>query len=176
MRKLFALLLILTILPLPVLAEADLSAMSVDELRKLRDNINLELAARAQTPDSVATWSTPLARIDLVSVTRGTNKDGAACVELVLSYTNMGESIDHFRNAHWINLYQCGVEQDTSVFFNDKLVDVDSWSSKVQPGATLSMQWVFLVPEDSTTIDIEVEYRHDFKTDSAGLVTVTLPD
>lgn len=177
MRKLLALLLILTVLPLSAIAEADLSAMSVDELRQLRDNISLELASRNQVPDNVATWSTPLARVELVSITRGTDKDGgAACVELILSYTNMGESIATFRSSHWVTLYQNGVEQETSIYFNDEVIDTDSWGRKVQPGATLLMQWVFLLPEDSSTIDVEVEYRHDLTSESAGLCTVALPD
>lgn len=176
MRKLLTILLILSALPLTAHADADLAAMSTDELRHLRDMVNLELASRTQAPGNTAAWTTPLARVELVSITRGTTNDGAACVELILSYTNMSDSIDKFRASHWVNLYQSGVEQETTSYFNGVLVDVDSWGRKAQPGATLLMQWVFLLPDSSATVDIEVEYRHQSQTDSAGLVTVALPE
>ena len=176
MRKLLALLLILATLPLIAHADADLAAMSVDELQQLRDAINLELANRAQLPGDAATWSTPVARVELVSITRGVTKDGAACVSVSLAYTNMGTDEDTFRAAHWVRLYQNGVEQDRTTYFDDSLVDVDSWSRKAQTGATLLMQWAFLIPDATTTIDLEVEYRANNQATSAGLITVALPD
>lgn len=174
MRKLFALLLILAALPLIAHADADLAAMSVDELQQLRDATNLELASRAQLPDG-ATWSTPVARVELVSVERGQSKDGP-CLSVVLAYTNLGTEKGNFRADHWVNLYQNGVEQERTIYFNDDLVDVDSWSRSALPGATLLMQWCFLIPDETPTITIEVEYRANYQTTSAGFVTVALPD
>lgn len=176
MRKLLALLLILATLPVIAHADADLAAMSVDELQQLRDAINLELANRAQLPGDAAVWSTPVARVELIRVERGTTKDGAACLAVYIDYTNLSNETDNFRASHWVNLYQNGVEQDSTIYFNDELVGNDKWSANVQPGATLSMRWCFLIPDATATVDLEVEYRANYKATSAGLITVALPD
>ena len=176
MRKvitfLFALLLML---PAAAMASDDLAAMSTDHLRTLRDAINLELATRSQTDTALAEWETACARVELVSVTRGTADDGAHGVALVLAYTNTGTEIDNFRAAHWVTLYQDGVEQNSTTRLDGTLVDADSWSKKVQPGARLEMQWFFLLSGDTPTIDVEIEDRSVRPYKSAGLATIALP-
>ena len=175
MRKLIAVVLAL-LLSAAALAEADIFSMSTDELVQMRDLINLELASRTQTEGVYATWDTTTAHVELNNMERGLDKDGQPVISLVFAYTNTTEQTDNFRNNHWVNVYQNGVECDTTIYMDDELVKTDNWSKNVQPGATLKeMRWFFVIPEDTDTIDVEIEDRAE-KTRSAGVFTVVLPD
>lgn len=175
MRKLIAIVLAL-LLTAAALAEADIFSMSTDELVQMRDLINLELASRAQTEGAYASWDTTAAHIELHSMERGLDKDGQPVISLIFAYTNTTDHTDNFRENHWVKVYQNGVECDRTIYMGDELVKTDNWSKSVQPGATLrDMAWFFVIPEDTDTIDVEIEDRAgSFR--SAGVFTVVPPD
>ena len=175
MRKLIVIVLTL-LLTSAALAEADIFSMETDELIHLRDLINLELASRTQTEGAYATWDTTAAHVELHGMKRGLDKDGQPVISLVFAYTNTSEQTDNFRENHWVKVYQNGVECDRTIYMDDELVKTDNWSKDVQPGATLKeMSWFFVIPEDTATIDVEIEDRAS-KSRSAGVFTVVLPD
>lgn len=175
MRKLIAVILVL-MLSAAAMAESDIFSMDTDELVQLRDLINLELASRTQTEGAYASWDTTTAHVELHSMERGLDKDGQPVISLVFAYTNTTDQTDNFRENHWVKVYQNGVECDRTIYMDDQLVNTDNWSKNVQPGATLKeMRWFFVIPEDTDTIDVEIEDRAgSFK--SAGVFTVVLPD
>ena len=177
MRKSIILALVALFLFSAAVAESDLSAMETDELVRLRDLVNLELASRSQTGDNaLAVWDSTFAHVELLEMKRGTTDDGLPGISLLFSYTNTNTEIDDFRAHHWVKVYQNGVECDRTIRLDGELVDTDSWDKSVQPGATYnSMTWFFVIPEDTATIDVEIEDRaSSFK--SAGISTVVLPD
>lgn len=175
MRKLIILVLAL-LLSTTTIAEADLSAMSTEELVALRDMINLELASRSQVEGAYASWDTTNAHIDLLDMKLGTTDDGLPGISLVFSYTNNSEETDTFRTNHWVRIYQNGVECDTTIYLDGELVKNDTWSKSVQPGATLKeMPWYFVIPEDTDTIDVEIVDRAS-SSKSAGVFTIVLPN
>lgn len=177
MKKALCVLLVLLMMPAAALADADLAAMSVDDLRQLRDAVNLELAARCQAGDALASWDSTLAHVDLVSIRIGLTEKGEKAVALVFAYTNTSAEIDNFRAHHWITVYHDGVECDRAIFLDGELVGNDSWGKKVQPGSTLKeMQWFFVLSGESKTIDIEIEDRTTYQTKIAGIITISLPD
>ena len=175
MRKLIVMVLAL-MLSTAAIAETDLSAMNVEELVALRDTINLELASRSQVEGVYASWDTTTAHVELHSMKRGSDKDGQPVISLIFSYTNTTDQTDNFRENHWVKVYQNGVECDRAIYMDDELLNTDNWSKGVQPGATLKdMAWFFVIPDDTDTIDVEIEDRAgSFK--SAGVFTVILPD
>lgn len=175
MRKLIVLMLAL-LLSTAAIAEVDVSSMSMEELLQMRDLINLELASRTQTEEAYASWDTTAAHVELHSMKRGMDKDGQPVVSLVFAYTNTSDQTDNFRANHWVKVYQNGVECDRTIYMDDQLVKTDNWSKGVQPGGTLKdMAWFFIIPEDTDTIDVEIEDRSGrFK--SAGVFTVVLPN
>lgn len=176
MRKSIILALVALFLFSAAVAESDLSAMETDELFRLRDAINLEMASRNQSENTFASWDTSTAHIELHSMKRGLDKNGQPVISLVFAYTNTSDQIDNFRNNHWARVYQNGVECDTTIYMDDELVNNETWSKKVQPGATLKeMRWFFVIPEDTETIDVEIEDRAS-SSKSAGIFTVALPD
>ena len=177
MRKSLILALVALFLFSAAVAESDLTSMETDELVRLRDLVNLELASRTQTGDNArAVWDSTLAHVELLEMKRGTTEDGLPGISLVFSYTNTGEEIDTFRTKQWIKVYQNGVECDTSLFLDDVLLDTGSWGKSVQPGATLkAMPWYFVIPDETDTIDVEVVDRAS-STKTAGILTVVLPD
>ena len=71
MRRIVAALVALLMCQAVALADPDLAAMSVDELRQLRDAVNLELAARCQDDGALASWDTPAAHVELLRVEKG---------------------------------------------------------------------------------------------------------
>lgn len=177
MKKIFCIMLVFFMLPAVAMAEADLAAMSVDDLRQLRDAVNLELAARCQADGALASWDSTLAHVDLISMRTGLTEKGEKAVALVFSYTNTSQDVDNFRAHHWVTVYHDGVECDRAIFLDGELVGNDSWGKKVQPGSTLkAMQWYFVLSGESKTIDIEIEDRATYQTQSAGIITIALPD
>ena len=177
MKRIVSFILILCCLVFPALADADLPAMSSDDLRQLRDAISLELAARAQADGVLASWDSTLAHVDLIGIRTGMTDKNEKAVALVFAYTNTSQEIDNFRAHHWVTVYHDGVECDRAIFLDGVLVATDDWSKKVQPGSTLkTMQWYFVLSGESNTIDIEIEDKATYQTKSAGIVTVTLPD
>ena len=175
MRKLVLLLFVLMV-SFSAMAEADLSSMDTEDLIMMRDMINLELASRTQTDGVFASWDTTTAHVELHSMKRGLDKDGLPVISLDFAYTNTSDKTDNFRENHWVKVYQNGVECDRTIFMDDELLKTDNWSKGVQPGATLKdMAWFFIIPEDTDTIDVEIEDRAgSFR--SAGVFTVVLPD
>lgn len=177
MKKALAVLLLALLIPSFALADTDLSSMPVDDLRQLRDDVNLELASRCSLPDVLATWNTTLARVDLLSVRRGVADDGKSGIVLVFAYTNTSTEIDNFRANHWIYVYHDGVSCERLTRLDGVLINAESWSCKVMPGRTLAtMEWFFLLSGTEKTIDVEIEDRAKRPAQSAGIVTILLPD
>lgn len=153
---------------------SDLAAMSTDELLQLRSSVNLELASRSPVTEGSIVWITPVAQVELISVTRGTADDGRLGVVLTMRYTNLNTETDHFRAAHWINVYQNGIEQDRPIRINGTLIDTDDWSRKLQPGASIQFQWYAYAPDDTETIDVELEHRKGLDL-TATVYTIAMP-
>lgn len=177
MKKPFCCILaVLMMLPMTALA-ADLSGMSIDELWTLRNAVSLELAARRQNDDVLASWDATLAHVDLLSIRRGITDDGKPGVALIFAYTNISQTVDNFRANHWVTLYHDGVECATVIRLDGELVNNDTWGYKVLPGRTLNeMQWFFVLSGSESVVDIEIEDRSSYPVKSAGIVTVALPD
>lgn len=174
MKKFFALLLILASLPLIAHADADLAAMSVDELQQLRDAINLELASRAQLPDgTLASWTVEDGRIDLLRIDRGTDRDGNIGFSMVFAFTNLSADTSHFSHNASVVVYQGGVACKWA-FING--TDGILSSTRVRPGGTFDgVICGYKFNDDSATIEVELtEPNYPFK--SLGIFTVALPD
>ena len=179
MRRMVAALLALSLalICVPAVADYDLAALSVDELRQLRDAVSLELAARCADDGALASWDTALAHVELLSVARGISREGGEGILLTFSFTNKGQEAGSFRDAHWVTVYQNGVECDRTIGIDDDMKLVDTWSTKVLPGAVFhEMRWGFQLRGESNTIDVEIEDRTGRTAQSAGIVTVALPD
>lgn len=160
MKKLLALVLILSLLSVPALADLPLPEMATEDLIALRDAISQELASRSASADVLASWDTATAHVELVSITRGTTDDGKPGVDLCFRYTNTGSEVDNFRARHWITLYHDGVECERCIRLDGRLVNNDTWGSKVFPGRTLQeMHWFFILPGTEPTVMVEVEDR-----------------
>ena len=174
--RLLSLLLALSLLCTAAMAETDLSALSEDQLRQFLRDVQLELATRTPADGVLATWETDSARISLLSIARGKSYEGGSGLLFTLSYTNLSQQTATFREQHWITVYQHGVELDRTIAIDGKTGFTDTWSKKVQPGATLpALLWAVALPDASDTIDVEIEYRPDFSSQSAGIHTVPLP-
>lgn len=177
MRRIAAALLVLALICAPAAADYDLAAMSVDELRQLRDAVSLELAARCADDGALASWDTALAHVELLNVSRGISHEGGEGILLTFSYANKGQEADSFRDAHWVTVYQHGVECERTIGIDDDMKLVDTWTTKVLPGAVFyEMRWGFQLRGESNTIDVEIEDRTERTAKSAGIVTVPLPD
>ena len=176
MRTFFPLLLILTLLATPALADLPLPEMAAEDLIALRDAISLELAARGASADALASWDTATAHVELLSVSRGVTDAGEPGVDLVFTYTNTSAEVSTFRTSHWINLYHDGVECPTTIRLDGRLVNNETWGSKVFPGRTLrEMHWFFVLTGTEPSVTIEVEDRNSYPTRSAGYCDVLLP-
>lgn len=176
MKKFLCFLLAILMLPAAAFADADLSAMSVDELRQLRDAVSLELASRCQADGALASWDSTFAHVDLLSIRRGVTDDGTPGVALVFAYTNTSEDVDTFRSHHWVTLYHDGAECATVIRLDGELGNNETWGFKVLPGRTLkTMQWFFVLSGTENVVDVEIVDR-EVPSKSAGIITVALPD
>lgn len=177
MRRIMAALVALLMCQVVALADPDLAAMSVDELRQLRDAVNLELASRCQDDGALASWDTPAAHVELLRVEKGLTHESGEGILLIFSYRNMGQDVDYFRASHWVNVYQAGVECERTIAINGEMNIVDTWSIKVLPGAeSTEMRWAVQLRGESDVIDVEIEDRTAKPWKSAGIVTIALPD
>ena len=176
MARFTAVLLALLLLAAPALADLPLQEMATEDLAALRDAISLELAARSASADALAAWDTATAHVELLSVTRGTTDDGKPGVDLCFAYTNTGTDVDNFRAHHWITLFHDGVECPTCIFLDGRLVNNETWSSKVFPGRTLKeMHWFFVLTGSEPTVTVTVEDRNSSPWGAAGYCEVVLP-
>lgn len=176
MKKLLAIVLILSLLSVPALADLPLPEMATEDLIALRDAITQELASRSAVSDVLASWDTATAHVELVSITRGNNETGLPGVDLCFRYTNTSEAVDNFRTHHWVRLYQDGVECPTCIMLDGRLVGNTSWSSNVFPGSTLQdMHWFFTLTGTESTVMVEVEDRAGYPWKSGGYAEIALP-
>ena len=176
MKKLIAMLCALLLIAAPALADLPLPEMATEDLIALRDSISQELASRSASADALAAWDTTTAHVELVSITRGTTDKGEPGVDLCFTYTNTGAEVDNFRAHHWITLYHDGVECQTCILLDGRLVKNETWGSKVFPGRTLQeMHWFFVLTGSENTVMVEVEDRNGMPWRSAGYCEVALP-
>lgn len=172
MKKFFALLLILAALPLIAHADADLAAMSVDELRQLRDAANIELANRCPIEGPLASWTLPECRIDLLRIDLGTDRDGNPAFSPVFAFTNLGTETNSMLHYAYIYVYHGGVECEWA-FVNDSSSSLQM--KKVQPGGTFDgVVCGYSFNGDSKTIDVEITMG-GYPYTSFGTITVPLP-
>lgn len=158
-HKIVAIVLVLAALLLSsALAEADLAGMSADALYDLRDAINLELASRAQSGESLAAWETSMARVELIETHTGTNPLGEPSVALTLTYTNLNSEIDRFNGHFYIKVFQDGIQLSNTTGAGD--YTISNTSTEVMPGITLTPVILPLkLNSDSPTIDVMLEDR-----------------
>lgn len=95
MKRLFCLIAAAMMIMTAAAAEIDLSAMTDEELRTLRDQIDTELASRALPGEEDLVHENEYARIVLKSyeITKGLS--GSKKITLNLEWTNKSDSADH---------------------------------------------------------------------------------
>lgn len=154
----------------------DLSAMSSEDLIRLRDQISIELSTREGNEGALATWQTSTAVIKLTQIQHGITGEGKEGVMLTFSYTNTSDVNASFLTTHAIRFYSGGIEQQQETFFNFSMIDFPTWTAYVMPGRTLqSMPWCYSLNGSETTFDIEIVDLYAPPYTTGEIKTFTLP-
>ena len=163
MKKLISILIIL-LLPVCAFADVDLTAMSTDDLVTLRNDIDLELAARTgQVTKQVIEMDGVYVTLDSAAI--GTVKDGSRAVVVYVRISNATDEDLLFSSAFTVQASLDGILLEPlrtsfdSVTLNDgSMIDPSvSYYASVRPGAVnLQLALAFRLPgaaEGKLTVD-----------------------
>ena len=181
MRKLLAIILaiLFVISGSVVFAEViDLSTMTDEELRGLRDTIDAELATRqaAAVLDGgvIAEGDVGEFHVAILSVARGTDYAGEPAIVVTYLFTNNGTQNETFMMAISDMVFQNGVQIETGVGVNG--ADFDTVMAAIKPGASIEVTQGYVLRDTTSPIEIEVSKLLDFSSNPQKVVAmVALP-
>ncbi len=162
MRKLFALLLILTVLPLSAVAEADLSAMSMDDLVQLRDAVNLEIASRNAAEPQTVTVDGVAFRLMLAEV--GQARDDLPGLGIILLANNTGTASMTPLYDLGVTVTQGGKPLETSWVESEHFTSrsvITSDTAVIAPGAVdMQVYLGFILDGEGDRVEITLSREH----------------
>lgn len=182
MRKLLAIILtiIFVLSSSVVFAEGvDFSAMTDDELRNLKEAIDVELATRqaaaALANGIIAEGDLGDYHVAIMSANRATDYTGSPAVKVTYMFTNNGTATEMFMSVISDMVFQNGVQCEVGIVMDG----TDSMASmtNVKPGASIEVTQAYVLRDTSSPIEIEVGKLFDFSDKPEKIVaTVALPE
>ena len=140
---LFSLLMLLT-----AASAEDLSTYTDEELRSLRDAVNLELASRRPAgEEALLICDLGEYHVEVLGVEKREDYTGAPCALVEVSFTNNSSKNTSMFGAVLIRAFQNGIQMDQTISVDD--VNLNKGGIELMPGATLNVYQAFLMTDDS---------------------------
>lgn len=166
MKKIIALLLALLCLMVSALAESpDFTQYTDDELRQMRDQINIELSTRqlAQHEGDGVLFSGNIGdyHIEILAADIVLNYVDAPCVLFTFRFTNNSpDTLSMFR-AIELKPYQAGITcgSPTSIA-GTNLNEITM--VELRPGASYTLQYGYLLNDETSPVELEIRVRNDY--------------
>lgn len=175
MKKLFALVLAAVMCCVCLAASAssvDLSTMTEDELRAIRDQIDTELSARtaakALEGGVLLEGDIDNYHIALMSVRKDVDYKGDPVAVLTIMFTNNDEDGKMYMMSVSTKVFQNGVQLERAISI--KGVDAQQQMLEVKNGASIELSIGYLLDGSGAPIDIEIGKYIDFSGNGPKLV------
>ena len=166
MKKMLALLLTLLYLMVPALAEMpDLTQYADEELRQMRDQINIELSTRqrAQHEGDEVLFAGSLGdyNIEILAVDIVPNYVDAPCVLYTFRFTNNSTDTLSMIRAIELKPYQAGITCGSpTMIAGTKLNEISM--VELRPGASYILQYGYLLNDETSPVELEIRVRNDY--------------
>lgn len=166
MKKFLALFLALMCFAAPALAELpDLTQYTDEELRLLRDQINITLSERqlAQQDSADVLFAGTLGdyHIEILAVDIVLNYVDAPCALYTFRFTNNSANTLSMSQALELKAYQagltCGSPTSISGINLNEIAMVE-----LRPGASYTLQYGYRLNDESSPVDLEIRVRNDY--------------
>lgn len=166
MKKLIALFLTLMCLAVPALAELpDLTQYTDEELRLLRDQINVTLSERqlAQQDAENVLCSGNMGdfHVAVLAADLMRNYEDKPCVIYTFQFTNNSEDTLSMNGAVVIEAYQNGISCALPLIV-DGVNTSDFALVKLRPGASYTVYYGFLMTDEVSPVEFEMWARSDY--------------
>ena len=180
MKKIVAIMLALTICIFSTAAFAasvDLSTFTEDELRELRDQIDVELSARTASKalenGVLLEGDIDVYHVALLSVKTGVDYKGDPAVILTILFTNNGDDGEMYMTSVQTKVFQNGVELARALSVEG--IDAQQQMLEVKNGASIELSIAYSLDGSGNPIEVEFGKYIDFSKNPQKLVGVFQP-
>lgn len=159
----------------------DLSAFTDDELRLLRQRIDVELSVRSASSilegGVLATGDLGEYNVSILGIKAADDYKGDPCIVVKFLFVNNSADEAIFVTAIAVDAFQGANKLENAMIMDSSVYNSEAYMEKVQPGASIECERAFVLTDTTSPVEIQAHKLIDFsKNPDQVIVTVAIPE